>query len=998
MNPELCTPWHAASFDRFLRERLPQILAERLPLAGYRVAPPVVEVSVTADGGVVSAAYNLPCPAAEGIFHTPRGPRVVPPIAAHDDLATAPVASVGEQLAAMVEARLGAAPAELPWDEALLRAWLPLDAWVAELLANAVPLDDRNPLARWTHLRRLRVATVGPDGPVLRPGHFGRVCPVETPEGDNLGRWLVVARGASIADGRLVPAGDDPVAQLGLGASWIPFLNHDDGNRALMGANMMRQWLPPDEPDPALVRTGLEPDDPAVWCGRNLLTAFCSLGVDTFEDAIVVSASAAARLGAGGPLEPGDKLSTRHGTKGVVSRIYPDEAMPKLPDGTPVELVYSHIGCQTRLNHGQLLEAVAGRVARAEGAPLLAPPFGGPGPDELRERLRAAGLPAGGMETLTLDGRELELPTTVGWLYWGKLYHRAAVAGGVNPGGHAGQRMGWLDHASLLDIGCRAIPAEWGGLAAAERDGAAELPARLAAGELEPLGPPTPWLAELTRRLAVAGIAAEVTERGLSFRMARPADGHELAEPVPHPWHRDELLTHLGPWRGDAWDGVLAADDRLRRLRADGAPEVLLAPARQALAEAVGWLFKRLVRREHLGTGDKVAFSGRAVVAPSGELRHDQVGLPPHLAWPLFGPLAQRRAGAAAVEARDAAALEELRQVMGERWVVITRAPAVMHSAHLAFRPVLTGDRVIRLHPRANMLLNADFDGDHVVVILPLTAATQREAPERLAPAAHLERDASLLDWLLPPMESLWGLAWLSLTEDGRRAIAERLGFAPPMNGHLTRADLREAAAQVWRREGVARLCDVLDALMHLGFAAARASGASIAPFLDEGLARPPQPADDDRAGWAAYLEALTACLTSFTDYRNPVLGPQLLATRSGARGSLRQLTMLLGGPLLPDGPARLVPMRHSQVEGLTPDEFRVRLLSARAGLVEWLRSWTATCLGVRDGAGPHGFGVLARAYHAEQPGVVFARAALIGEADPLTDPASRLFVGVRAE
>ena len=130
----------------------------------------------------------------------------------------------------------------------------------------------------------------------------------------------------------------------------IPLLEHDDPNRILMGANMMGQWIIPPDPEPALVQTGFEPDAPNFWCGRNLLTAFISWGGDTIEDGIVISESCAHRLGYPQPAEPGDKISNRHGSKGVISRIMPDNLMPHLPDGTPVELIYSFMGVPGRLN------------------------------------------------------------------------------------------------------------------------------------------------------------------------------------------------------------------------------------------------------------------------------------------------------------------------------------------------------------------------------------------------------------------------------------------------------------------------------------------------------------------------------------------------------------------------------------------------------------------------------------------------------------------------
>jgi len=148
-------------------------------------------------------------------------------------------------------------------------------------------------------------------------------------------------------------------------------------------------------------------------------------GGDTFEDAIVISESCAARLDYPHAIEPGDKLSNRHGTKGTISRILPDKKMPHLPDGTPIELVCSFIGCHARLNFGQVREAILSRIARSEGKPFLAPAFQAFDDDEIKGRLNKAGLSESGMEVLTLDDKALKRPCTVGWVYWGKTRHLA---------------------------------------------------------------------------------------------------------------------------------------------------------------------------------------------------------------------------------------------------------------------------------------------------------------------------------------------------------------------------------------------------------------------------------------------------------------------------------------------------------------------------------------------------------------------------------------------
>ena len=149
-----------------------------------------------------------------------------------------------------------------------------------------------------------------------------------------------------IENERLVIVDETLEESIRLSASMVPLLEHDDPARLLMGCNMMRQWMRPPHAEPALVQTGLEPDAPDFWCGRNLLTAYLSWGTDTFEDGLVLSASCAQRLGYPYPVEPGDKLSNRHEIKGIVSSILPDDQMPHLEDGTPVDIIYNFISFQ----------------------------------------------------------------------------------------------------------------------------------------------------------------------------------------------------------------------------------------------------------------------------------------------------------------------------------------------------------------------------------------------------------------------------------------------------------------------------------------------------------------------------------------------------------------------------------------------------------------------------------------------------------------------------
>src|ERR1041385_557416 len=107
-------------------------------------------------------------------------------------------------------------------------------------------------------------------------------------------------------------------------------------------------------------------------------------------------------------IQVGDKMAGRHGNKGVVSRILPEEDMPYLPDGTPVEIVLNPLGVRSRMNVGQILETHLGWAARALGLYFSTPVFDGAMESEIKAQLRASGLPEDG-KTQLFDGMTGEL-------------------------------------------------------------------------------------------------------------------------------------------------------------------------------------------------------------------------------------------------------------------------------------------------------------------------------------------------------------------------------------------------------------------------------------------------------------------------------------------------------------------------------------------------------------------------------------------------------------
>jgi len=121
----------------------------------------------------------------------------------------------------------------------------------------------------------------------------------------------------------------------------------------------------------------------------------------------------------------GDKMAGRHGNKGVISRILPEEDMPFLPDGTPLQIVLNPLGVPSRMNIGQVLEVHLGYAAKALGWKIATPVFDGATEADICQALEMAGKSADG-KTILYDGRTGEPfdgPVTVGYMYYLKLHH-----------------------------------------------------------------------------------------------------------------------------------------------------------------------------------------------------------------------------------------------------------------------------------------------------------------------------------------------------------------------------------------------------------------------------------------------------------------------------------------------------------------------------------------------------------------------------------------------
>jgi DNA-directed RNA polymerase subunit beta len=124
-------------------------------------------------------------------------------------------------------------------------------------------------------------------------------------------------------------------------------------------------------------------------------------------------------------ISEGDKMAGRHGNKGVIARILPEEDMPFLPDGTPIEIVLNPLGVPSRMNIGQVLETHLGWAARTLGIHIASPVFDGANEEDVFKAFEEAGLPGNG-KTVLYDGRTgepFDNEITVGYVYMLKLAH-----------------------------------------------------------------------------------------------------------------------------------------------------------------------------------------------------------------------------------------------------------------------------------------------------------------------------------------------------------------------------------------------------------------------------------------------------------------------------------------------------------------------------------------------------------------------------------------------
>jgi len=329
-----------------------------------------------------------------------------------------------------------------------------------------------------------------------------------------------------------------------------------------------------------------------------------------------------------------------------------------------------------------------------------------------------------------------------------------------------------------------------------------------------------------------------------------------------------------------AYAAVIEANNECREQNAaDGTAEalqkavdVLLDSLTRLLYGKKGWITSTL-------SGKTVDYSGRSVICPGPELEYDTCSLPIPMAAVLFEPFVvgeMLRAGTAAdrdqavmlLGQQDAVALDALKKVVADKYVLLHRAPTLHRMGIQAFRPVLADEDVIRVHPLTLVAFNGDFDGDEMDVFLPLGPEAQSEARELVASSRCQIAPANGLVIAFPSQDMVLGCYYAtcgtyaengevpsfdtvdqlvadhetgvigihsSILFNGRRTTVGQALFNALLPAECEWIDcaaskgvMRELVTKFWRQSGADSAARLANDLMRFGFHQATLSGLSL--------------------------------------------------------------------------------------------------------------------------------------------------------------------------
>ncbi|MCD8527795.1 MAG: DNA-directed RNA polymerase subunit beta' [Candidatus Pacebacteria bacterium] len=259
----------------------------------------------------------------------------------------------------------------------------------------------------------------------------------------------------------------------------------------------------------------------------------------------------------------------------------------------------------------------------------------------------------------------------------------------------------------------------------------------------------------------------------------------------------------------DLYRRVINRNNRLKKMQAIGAPDVILRNEKRILQEAVDSLIDNSIRKHSGGAamsqaqrrklkslsdnlkgkqglfrqnllGKRVDYSGRSVIVVGPRLKMHQCGLPKQMALELFRPfviskILERelafniRGAGKLIEDTIPEVWEILEEVIQGRYVLLNRAPTLHRLSIQAFQPVLIEGKAIQVHPLVCSAFNADFDGDQMAVHLPLSQEAQREARYLMAANKNLLKPQDGEPIATPSQDMILGCYWMTKMVEGAR-------------------------------------------------------------------------------------------------------------------------------------------------------------------------------------------------------------------------------------
>ena len=277
----------------------------------------------------------------------------------------------------------------------------------------------------------------------------------------------------------------------------------------------------------------------------------------------------------------------------------------------------------------------------------------------------------------------------------------------------------------------------------------------------------------------------------------------------------------------DLYRRVINRNNRLKKLKEIGAPDVILRNEKRILQEACDALIDNSIAKQNDSQavsasqkralkslsdnlkskqglfrqnllGKRVDYSGRSVIVVGPNLKLNQCGLPKHMALELFRPfvISKILETELAYNIRGANKLIEegipevwaiLEEVIRGKYVLLNRAPTLHRLGIQAFNPILIEGNAIQVHPLVCTGFNADFDGDQMAVYVPLSAMAQKESADYMASNKNLLKPQDGAPIVMPKMDMVLGCYWMTKSVSGERG--EGMAFASP-NQAITAFDL----------------------------------------------------------------------------------------------------------------------------------------------------------------------------------------------------------------